>query len=196
MIREFLEDRIYFPIYRCVSRAKWWVLWRFHPRHRYNVVKTGLPPGYYDAPEAMLHACFSLLKDYVEIEHEGAEALARHIDMLVQECLDDNLMVGSLDRQIEIEREALNLYLWWTRERPKDEKLYDELLDAVYRQPRLIERSTSWVEGVPVVQTDLREDNEEEAELRPWLDAMDKKIREDEDRNLERLMNIRRGLWT
>jgi len=35
---------------------------------RYHMVDTGLKPGYYDTSDRILHSCFSLLKDYVEIE--------------------------------------------------------------------------------------------------------------------------------
>lgn len=35
---------------------------------RYNVIKTDLAPGYYDKDVLLLHACFTLLVDYVEIE--------------------------------------------------------------------------------------------------------------------------------
>lgn len=31
-----------------LSNLKWWVAHRFHPRHRYNILKTSLKPGYYD----------------------------------------------------------------------------------------------------------------------------------------------------
>ena len=42
------------------------LIWTFIDR--YHVVKTGLKPGYYDKDQIMLHACFSLLVDYVEKE--------------------------------------------------------------------------------------------------------------------------------
>ena len=35
---------------------------------RYHIVDTGLKPGYYDTSDRILHSCFNLLKDYVEIE--------------------------------------------------------------------------------------------------------------------------------
>ena len=55
-------------IVRQMSKIKWWAYHRLHPSHQYNVVKTGLPAGYYEVDERMLHACFNLLKDYIEKE--------------------------------------------------------------------------------------------------------------------------------
>lgn len=43
---------------------KWWCYHRFVPRHRYNIVRTGLEPGYYDEDDLILHACFSLLERF------------------------------------------------------------------------------------------------------------------------------------
>ena len=53
--------------YKC-HNALWWVRHRIDPRHRYHVVHTGLKPGYYDKDYLILHSCFNLLKDYVEVE--------------------------------------------------------------------------------------------------------------------------------
>ena len=57
------------PIFWCrvrhkLSRAKWWLLHRLHPRHRYHVVHTGLPPGYYDSDTLILHAVFQQFEDF------------------------------------------------------------------------------------------------------------------------------------
>jgi hypothetical protein len=88
---------------RCCRRVcdvKYWFLYRFHPRHHYNIVRTGLPPGYYDKDVLLLHACFNLLKDFVEREkpfdHFDIEAESRK------------------DIWIEIR----SLYDWWTKIRP------------------------------------------------------------------------------
>lgn len=45
----------------------------FRTYDKYHVVDTGLQPGYYDKDHLMLHACFNLLKDFVEIEEANRE---------------------------------------------------------------------------------------------------------------------------
>lgn len=51
--------------------AWWWVLHRVHPKHRYHVLKTGLPPGYHDPDKQLKYAMFttvcSHLKEHKEI---------------------------------------------------------------------------------------------------------------------------------
>jgi len=44
-----------------LSDARWWVLHRVHPKHRYHVVSTGLPPGYHDPDTIILHVAFEQL---------------------------------------------------------------------------------------------------------------------------------------
>jgi hypothetical protein len=54
-IRRLWKDKVYYPIrYRIIDK--------------YHIVKTDLKPNYYDKDTIMLHACFSLLVDYVEKE--------------------------------------------------------------------------------------------------------------------------------
>lgn len=43
-----------------------WVAYRTY--ERYNVVKTNLPPGYYDPSTILLEVSFTVLKDYIETE--------------------------------------------------------------------------------------------------------------------------------
>lgn len=60
--------RVYYWFRRKPGEIKTFFLWRFHPRHRYNIVKTGLRPGYYDADLRMEAAIVKLFVDYIEIE--------------------------------------------------------------------------------------------------------------------------------
>lgn len=81
-----------------IGNAKWWVLHRIHPRYRYNIVRTGLPPGYYDKPELILHASFSLLANFVEREKPG-----EHIDW------------SHDDPHQKAWSEIQDLYQWWQK---------------------------------------------------------------------------------
>ena len=55
-------------VFTKINNVKYWFYYRFHPSHQYNKVDTGLPAGYYEKDYLILHACFNLLKDYVEKE--------------------------------------------------------------------------------------------------------------------------------
>lgn len=48
------------------SDIKWWFLWRFHPRHRYHIVRTGLKPGYHDTDKRIEAAVITLFKACIE----------------------------------------------------------------------------------------------------------------------------------
>lgn len=96
---------IIWPLYRVgtkINNAKWWLLWRFHPRHRYFMVNTGLGPGYHDHDERILHACMAMLCEFVKYDY--------HVPI----------------------PEALAIHQWWTVEKPADEARHNELLMKCY----------------------------------------------------------------
>jgi hypothetical protein len=45
---------------------KWWFFHRFHPKHRYNIIKTGLKPNYYDPDTRIIYGTFNLVTEFVE----------------------------------------------------------------------------------------------------------------------------------
>jgi hypothetical protein len=97
-LSETLPHLIFYSPHHVARKVYYWFQHRFNPRHRYNVVKTGLPPGYYDKDTLMLYACFNLLRLY-----------------FVQERPDQCINWSS--RQ-EIWEEICFLYDWWTVHRP------------------------------------------------------------------------------
>lgn len=46
----------------------WWFLHRFHPKYRFHVIRTGLPPGWVDRDHLMAVLIKKLLIDFVEKE--------------------------------------------------------------------------------------------------------------------------------
>jgi hypothetical protein len=53
-----------------IIQADYWLKYRLYKEHKYNLVDTGLKPGYYEVDQRMFHACFNLLVEF--IEHEQA----------------------------------------------------------------------------------------------------------------------------
>ena len=98
------------PTQRFLKDAYWAVRHRVWPRDRYHVVRTGLPPGYYDQDYRMLYACFALLESYVK-EWGGEQEIADHIANMHDN--PDEWGGAPLVTYIEKETEVLALYRWW-----------------------------------------------------------------------------------
>lgn len=88
---------------------KWSLLHRIHPKYRYHVVDSGLPPGYHDPCSLVLHVPFNLLKSFYERQLTG------HVDWQADEP----------HRQAFAEMKAL--YEWWTVTRPNRENTLEPL---------------------------------------------------------------------
>jgi hypothetical protein len=58
-------DVLRYRVQRPLQDARWWLVHRLCPKHRYHIVDTGLRPGYHDPDTQMLHACFAILSRYV-----------------------------------------------------------------------------------------------------------------------------------
>jgi hypothetical protein len=95
--------------------VKWWLLHRFHPKHRYHVLNTGLKPNYYDIDTIMLHGCMKLLDRYIEIERNGEDRFAAYVVGLEEDLKNQELSEYEkpLAEQVENERIALDIYRWW-----------------------------------------------------------------------------------
>lgn len=158
---------------RRLKNFRYWFLYRLHPTHRYHVVRTGLPPGYYDQELRMLYACMALLGDYIE-ECGGVAALEEFSAELRTMAAEKENFPGQHEydlAQANRQDEALAIHRWWTIERPGDERRRDEL-------------SVEW-------RGSKHNGSRQEA-----LKALDAKIAADEQAMLHRLIEIRPSLWT
>jgi hypothetical protein len=176
---------------RAVHEAKWWVLHRFHPSHRYNVVPTGLRPGYYDFDTRILHASMEMLKQYVECEG-GAEPLAAFSASL-RAAPDENAPEGACSGQADRQDEAVAIYRWWTVGRPADQKRRDDLTHRLYGGKRL---KTRPVGDGTFHQVLFDGPTADERALREELWALEEKIAAEADAYMHRLVDIRASLWT
>lgn len=62
----------------------WYFLHRFHPNHRYNIIKTDLKPGYYEWPTRFVYGAFNDFADrypytrnFYELDPDAQWALDR-----------------------------------------------------------------------------------------------------------------------
>lgn len=181
------------PIYAVGSRVRdaiRWVRYRVDPNHRYHLIHTRLSPGYYDIDTLMLNGMFSLLRRYVEEEHEGVEALEKWGHELTDE--EDHFLKDANQRQANKELEAVALYRWWVDELPAMKRRQSELMGSLYGGGR-----SFFVDaGDGLVEWKMKPFTESEKALHIELRGLEERIERDETEMLHRLVDIRGGLWT
>lgn len=160
--------RLAHRLFRRLADARYWLLYRFHPAHRYHMIDTGLGYNYHERDERLLHGAMACLIGYVEdCERSG--------------CHDPG-------------NEARAILEWWRVERPADQAQHAAWMHEVYNDRKLEWKP---VEGEPrlseVVFPELSE--EEEAKQKAMW-ALHDKMDQDEQDYLHRLINIRQSMWT
>ena len=66
-----LKKRIWWTLKRIPSwpsKVKWWIFHRFHPKHRYHMINTGLGYGWRDRDTVLEQLIVKILIDFVELE--------------------------------------------------------------------------------------------------------------------------------
>lgn len=127
-IRWFLQKTLWnnvivFPYRRLkyrLTNLKWAILHRFHPKHQYHLVKTGLKPGYYDADTQILHAMFKTVSDF-------------YIHQVKSGFVD----WSASPQHTHAFSEMKAIHEWWTVTRPEMEKRVDELSSCTFKDERL-----------------------------------------------------------
>lgn len=174
-----------------ISEMKYWLLYRFHPKHQHHIVRTDLAPGYYCQDSRMLYACMKCLEDHI-IREGGVEKITKWIKELREEHEawgpDSKEICGHQANSLE---EALAIYHWWTIEKPADQKRSDELTHLIYSNYHL--QFEPCKEGARVIFPEMSAEKET---MQKELSLLDEKIDADEQAMLHRLVEIRRTLWT
>lgn len=212
-VRFFLV-RVAWPKFRRTVRVPrrflYWI--RYRTTDRYHVVRTGLAPGYQDFPERMLHANFSMLVDYVEIELgsiQGSPDTAKRPKPLLEKVLVFFLLKKDRDREEGLRhlawecslddpsnpdadicraqavnaRTVLKLYKWWTEERPNRKEPKCPI--EGYEMPD----HKDWTIVEQERHQVIRDWNARCAEANIYWD-------EEDDEMLKELVSVRQSLWT
>jgi len=180
--------------FRRLHRARMWLTYRLVKRHRYHLVDTGLAPGYYDCDILMLHACMALLKRYVVDECGGLERLERWTNDLAQPGSEGHGPRDAVDGQAAGQNEAATIYRWWTIEYPRDQERRDALVHMLYSRDRM--KFVPSADHPGLHQILFEEFKGDEAALYNEMRRLERKIEDDEQAMLHRLIEIRGGLWT
>ncbi len=200
-----------------LNNAKWKVLHR--TTHRYNVVKLpSLKPNYYEIDTRMLHACFDLLVEYVEIGLASrnfewyedripknlpkflkrfwkrrslcAEAGLSHLDW---EINDPDVRLTS-PQQSETAEAVKRLYLWWKVERPErikpfsDDMIWEGIPERKYKRV-----SSILSQKIPKGEEGDARRRREALDIAGFTDDF---YSQQDQAMLERLIAIRSSLWT
>jgi hypothetical protein len=193
----------------------YWI--RYRTTDKYNILDTGLKPGYYEIETLMLNVNFNMLKNFVEVEqaihtywwsdeYKNAGWCEKHVpfyyrfypfrrpDLGIKHLewsatLDDPALPPHerCVSQAIFARETLALYKWWVEERPARAK----------------EEYTSYDNQGFGSMGCLDDDFDRDApDYKAHVESMNRRAKQEEDWLQEdedmliRLVKIRTGLWT
>lgn len=182
-----------FTLFYKIDKIKHYLIYRFHPAHQYHIIRTNLEPGYYDVDTIMLEACMKLLCRYVEDECGGIEELKKWTGELLQPGSEGHGPRQVVEHQAAQQSETLAIYHWWKVERPRDKAKYDELLHELYGNKRF---SFKEVEGSDLHEMVVEDFKGDEKAMENEFRNLERKMEDDEQTMLHRLIDIRQGLWT
>ncbi|MBI4670939.1 MAG: hypothetical protein HY741_04620 [Chloroflexi bacterium] len=134
-----------------------------------------LDKGWHDRDEILLHACFQVLVDFVE-----------------QEKPDQILDWSHSDESRRVWKEIMSLYRWWKEKRPARTSPLD---DKKLRHPPFRFKKIPGADLSELVEPDRRKYAAYYRALKKDAALEEKWLREDQ-RNLQRLIEIRPHLWT
>lgn len=185
----------YRDVYGVLDRRAWklrgrlveyWYYWKCRLWKRYNVVRVRtLPPTWMDADERMLHVNFAILGDVIE-----KEQIFEHVGTDGDDPTDGKSWAWALS-------EIRDLWQWWTVDRAKQRKEEDDALTAwhdameaaggVTWTPCADNANLSQMHMARTEETERLAERHRELETRNDLE---------DERNLIRLMRVRKYLWT
>lgn len=206
-------NKIAWPIAHRYTDIKNWV--RFRTYDKYHVLKTGLPPGYNDKPEQMLHVNFNLLVDYVEVElawlnyitddsikrpwwqernFRDRELGIKHLEW--EMTLDDpNLPPHERNMvQARTAKQLKSMYIWWTEVRPNRKELEFKIKRSF--ELAMIEKYGEMYQLSSKFQEEQKEACKRFADYSADSRAQEDGWRTEDATMLKNLMDVREFLWT
>lgn len=162
-------------------------------------VRTGLTPGYYDTDELLLHTCFTLLVDFVEVELPATASPAGNgsprsatevLSLIIKEAAEHSPDEAACWTELN------NLYQWWTKERPSRPNPDDSSGLFLFCEALLSKtRGRSFFDLVKSGDIDAGE-KRELAELVEKSDRVYREYANEDEEMLHRLVKVRSFMWT
>lgn len=118
--------KVWIPFTAKLEKIGRWFRYRFQKEHKYHLIDTGLEPGYYVYSHRMLHGCFSLLVDYVEVDRashyrcwmENKDNLQTNKEQGLAYLNWEMTLGKDNPDQAAAAKVIKDLYIWWTETRP------------------------------------------------------------------------------
>ena len=128
-VKYFLQESIprkisYIKYY--LHRKKWEFLHRFHPSHRYHVIKPStLEPGWHDTDKMLLHTVMHLLSRFLKEELPNSHScttLAEYIDGVDPSDFQYKALVKQGTEAEAVFKEMHSILEWWENEWPNRDR--------------------------------------------------------------------------
>jgi hypothetical protein len=175
----FYNFRNYFP-FRQLDNLYYWI--KFRTWAKYHVVNSGMPPGWHDITELMIHVNFQMLVNFIEKERAF-----------------ETVVWDSPPEHARAKKELEELYHWWKNVYPK----YDDNnpLYKTKHPERKFEPIEVDKDGDPLLfswEANFESEEAKEAYHKTIRDGMDYEVQCDKEieNNLIRLIKLRPYLWT
>ena len=171
-----------------------WFMLRFVPKHKHHVVYTGLEPGFWDEDTRILHACMACLKRYIE-SMGGCDDIEKfNHELRTDNSWGDSEEVRKMNAdQADRQEAAVCIYKWWTIMKPEDERRCSDLIHTLFGDKKM--DFVDYVDHPGLKEWVPFEFTDEERKLEKEMRILEKKIADDEQSMLHRLINIRPSLW-
>ena len=104
-------------LYLPLHNLKYWIVHRFHPSHRYHIIKTGLKPGYYEWRTRLVYGTFNdfvvrylITKDFLQLDKEEIKDLDKVMNWWknYDKRVDDN-EIKFCDKEIDFDKYNKNV---------------------------------------------------------------------------------------
>lgn len=204
-VPEFFDD-IWYSIMYYPRKLK--SIYRCRFKHKYYLVDTGLDKNqYHEIEERLLHANFSLLKQFVEKEKAWMQTVfannkdenkglserekgLKYLDWEISLTYNSDYCVEETDSQFGkptpqalAAKTVKELYLWYVDERPKRIDPYE---------------LSGWSDYCSLNKElkDTLKDTTESKKILKKLDKIEKQYRDEDTKMLKKLIDVRESLWT
>jgi hypothetical protein len=207
----YWKDKILDFFYIIESDFLYWVDYlRYRTTRRYHVVDTKLIPAYYDADTRILHANFSILVDFVEVEKAWMNTWCNNNKYNKLSWVEKKFMsfrspedgIEYLNWEIErcdnpsqskSAKEILELYTWWKEIRPNRVDPFDLAgYNEVFKDENWRDRFTLSEDGCYV----MKPLTQKQKAVFKKADKIEQQYDKEDETMLIRLMKIRKSLWT
>lgn len=215
-IKKNFKKIFVWPIKHRYEKLSQWI--RYRTSNKYHVVKTGLTPGYYSNDTIILHANFNILKTFVEVDLSAfsywsndsttkpnwwkryipfyysvfpvkynIEYSIKHLEWAA--TLDNPVLplYERSDEQAHAAREILALYNWWVNTRP------------ARKEYEYVHYSDQGLGTLAMLDEDFNKeasDYKAHSITRDLSAQQEKDWEAEDDQMLNRLIKIRKHLWT